>query len=280
MWGPVDSYGGKFSASRDNSCGVYSVSYGAESYGVYGEVYDGGDHISYGGYFKSNSSQGYGVYGKGDQYGGYFKSQNDDGRGVYAYASGANSVGLYAYSRNWAGYFVGNVNVAGTISKSAGSFRIDHPQDPENKYLQHSFVESPDMMNLYKGNVILDSDGKATVVMPDYFEALNIEYNYQLTCVGGYAPVYISQEISGNQFEIAGGTAGLKICWEVSGVRNDAYARNHPIEVEVEKNDDEKGKYIFPEDFGKPESMKIGYEEEQKRIQEEKKLEAESRRIE
>ena len=128
------------------------------------------------------------------------------------------------------------------------------------------------MMNLYKGNVILDSDGKATVVMPDYFEALNIEYNYQLTCVGGYAPVYISQEISGNQFEIAGGTAGLKICWEVSGVRNDAYARNHPIEVEVEKNDDEKGKYIFPEDFGKPESMKIGYEEEQKRIQEEKKI--------
>lgn len=310
---PVDCYGGKFQAWVDNSCGAYGYSSGLNSYGVYGEANSTGDNINYGGYFKSNGNQGYGVYGSGDQYGGYFRSQNagsrgiyvyangensaavygscgstgdyiqyggffstncDDGRGIYASSSGLNSIAVYgSCSKNWAGYFVGNVNVSGTLSKTAGTFKIDHPLDPENKYLQHSFVESPDMMNLYKGNVILDGNGSAVVQMPDYFEALNIDYNYQLTCVGGYAPVYISKEISGNRFEISGGTVGLKVCWEVSGVRNDAYARNHRVEVEVEKPADEKGKYIFPEDFGRPESMKIGYEEEQLRRVENAQLE-------
>jgi len=44
-----------------------------------------------------------------------------------------------------AGYFSGNVQITGTISKGGGSFKIDHPLDPENKYLYHSFIESPDI---------------------------------------------------------------------------------------------------------------------------------------
>ena len=67
---------------------------------------------------------------------------------------------------NWAGYFNGNVNVTGTLSKGGGSFKIDHPLDPTNKNLYHSFVESPDMMNIYNGNVITDASGYATVTMP------------------------------------------------------------------------------------------------------------------
>src|SRR5262245_7688863 len=39
----------------------------------------------------------------------------------------------------------GNLDVIGNVSKGGGSFKIDHPLDPENKFLFHSFVESPDM---------------------------------------------------------------------------------------------------------------------------------------
>jgi len=46
--------------------------------------------------------------------------------------------------------------VTGKLTKGSGSFKIDHPLDPANKYLSHSFVESPDMMNVYNGNIITD----------------------------------------------------------------------------------------------------------------------------
>jgi hypothetical protein len=135
----------------------------------------------------------------------------------------------------------GNLNVGGTISKSGGSFRIDDPIDPENKYLYHSFVESPDMKNIYDGVVSLDERGRAVVVLPEWFEALNQDFRYQLTCIGGYAPVYVASEISHNEFRIDGGSEGMKVSWQVTGVRHDGYANSHRIPVEVEKSANEKG---------------------------------------
>jgi hypothetical protein len=146
--------------------------------------------------------------------------------------------------------FVGNVGVAGTLWKSAGSFKIDHPLDPANKYLSHSFVESPDMKNYYDGIVTLTSGGEAVVELPEWFEALNENYRYQLTCVGGYAPVYIAEEIAGNHFKIAGGKAGLKVSWAVTGVRHDRYAEAHRIRVEEAKPALERGRFLSPELFG------------------------------
>ena len=55
----------------------------------------------------------------------------------------------------------GNLSIAGSVSKAGGSFKIDHPLDPAGKYLYHSFVESPDMMNIYNGVVTLDAKGQA-----------------------------------------------------------------------------------------------------------------------
>jgi hypothetical protein len=169
------------------------------------------------------------------------------------------------YSNAYAGYFAGNVYVAGTLSKSSGSFRIDHPLDPENKTLSHSFVESPDMKNIYDGVVVLDNTGTATIQLPAYFEALNENFRYQLTCIGGYANVYIAQEISNNQFSIAGGTAGLKVSWQVTGNRKDAYAKMHPIKVEEDKADNEKGYYLNPDAFGQPEEKRLGGEKMNKK---------------
>jgi hypothetical protein len=64
-----------------------------------------------------------------------------------------------------------DLQVLGTLTKGAGMFKIDHPLDLENKYLSHSFVESPNMMNVYDGMVVLDSRGQAC--LPEWFEGLN-----------------------------------------------------------------------------------------------------------
>jgi len=142
---------------------------------------------------------------------------------------------------------VANLTVTGTLTKPGGSFKIDHPLDPENKYLYHSFVESDDMMNLYSGNAELDDDGRAVVMLPDWFEAANTDFRYQLTCIRGYAPVYIDQEIADGRFAIAGGRPGLSVSWQITAVRNDAWARKNRIQVEVDKPQSERGTYLHPD---------------------------------
>jgi hypothetical protein len=160
----------------------------------------------------------------------------------------------------YAGYFYGNVFVKGTLSKAGGSFKIDHPLDPANKYLSHSFVESPDMKNIYDGVVTLDAKGEAVVALPDWFEPLNQDFRYQLTAIGAPGPnLYIAKEIQGNSFSIAGGAAGMKISWQVTGIRQDAWANAHRIPVEEDKPATERGTYLHPAEQGQPESKGVDY---------------------
>ena len=157
----------------------------------------------------------------------------------------------------------GNTQIVGTLSKSAGSFRIDHPLDPENKTLSHSFVESPDMKNLYDGVVTLDGGGTARIELPDWFEALNESFRYQLTAIGAPSPgLYVSEEVAGNRFAIAGGVPGARVSWQVTGSRHDAYAKAFPIPVEENKAVDERGRYLVPEAFGQPAERAIGWRAE------------------
>lgn len=192
--------------------------------------------------------------------------------GTYAGVAGVNNKptgggpGVYGESvSGYAGYFKGNVYVTGTINKGALGFKIDHPADPANKYLYHSGVESSDMMNIYNGNVVLNANGEAWVELPQWFEALNKDFRYQLTAIGQPGPdLYIAQEISGNRFKIAGGKGAIKVSWQVTGIRKDAYAEKHRIIVEEEKPPQEKGKYLHPKELGMPEAMEIGYAESRK----------------
>ncbi|HKD13920.1 MAG TPA: hypothetical protein VKE71_05170 [Candidatus Angelobacter sp.] len=167
-------------------------------------------------------------------------ASNTTVNGSIVFAPGLNSFNV-AFGSNSQYEFLGadGATFFGPLNKQAGSFKIDHPLDPDNKYLLHSFVESPDMMNIYNGVAVLDSRGKAVVTLPDYFEALNKDFRYQLTCIGGAAPVYVAQEINDNRFLIAGGKPGLKVSWQVTGIRHDAYANAHRIPVEVEKTVEE-----------------------------------------
>lgn len=169
--------------------------------------------------------------------------------GVYGTASG----GSLAY----AGYFNGNVNVAGTLSKSAGTFKIDHPLDPANKYLSHSFVESPDMMNVYNGNIVTDGQGYATVQLPEWFESLNRDFRYQLTVIGSFSRAMVAQEVQSNAFVIRTEQPSVKVSWQITGIRHDAYAEAHRTPVEQDKPEFEKGSYIHPELFGQPDVLRV-----------------------
>ncbi|MCK6449069.1 MAG: VCBS repeat-containing protein [Planctomycetes bacterium] len=143
------------------------------------------------------------------------------------------------------------VLVTGDFSVANGSknFVLDHPLDPANSELAHNAVEGPGYYTFYRGNVVLDACGEATVELPAYFDALNADPSYQLTCVGGHAPVYVASE-STNGFRIAGGTPGLKVSWQVTAERDDPYARDNPYHAERSKSADERGRFHYPQGFG------------------------------
>ncbi|MGV8042171.1 MAG: hypothetical protein AB2L07_19630 [Thermoanaerobaculaceae bacterium] len=185
--------------------------------------------------------------------------------------TGSQAVGIYGRSTGgYAGYFTGKVHVNGTLSKSSGSFKIDHPLDPANKYLYHSFVESPDMMNIYNGNVTTDAEGFATVTLPEWFEALNREFRYQLTVIGEFAQAIVARKVEGNRFVIRTDKPDIEVSWQVTGVRKDAYAEAHRIPVEEDKPDAERGFFLFPELFGAPEEQGIEWARRPQQMTQEK----------
>jgi hypothetical protein len=137
----------------------------------------------------------------------------------------------------------GNLLVTGTVTKGGGAFQIDHPLDPANKYLMHSFVESPEMKNVYDGVAVADAAGEAAVELPAYFDALNKDFRYQLTPIGGPAAgLHVKEELSGNRFVIGGAGPGRRVCWQITGSRKDAWAIANPLIVEREKRKVEKGR--------------------------------------
>ena len=148
------------------------------------------------------------------------------------------------------GFFGGNLTVTGTLSKGSGSFKIDHPLDPGHKYLSHSFVESPDMMNVYNGNLVTNRRGVAVVTLPDYFEALNRDFRYQLTVIGQFAQAIVLRKIKENRFVIKTDKPNIEVSWQVTGIRHDAYANAYRIPVEEQKAPGEQGHYLHPEVFG------------------------------
>ena len=195
-----------------------------------GETHTDGETGSFG--FDGSEGGAYGIYGS-----------TASGYCVYAYCDEANGgTALYAN---------GNAAVTGSLSKGGGSFKIDHPLDPGSKYLLHSFVESPDMMNVYNGTVVMDSQGRANVELPEWFEALNRDYRYSLTALDRAAPnLHISARVAHGQFSIAGGNADQEVSWQVTGIRQDAWANANRIPVEVDKPEEDRGRYLHPELFG------------------------------
>jgi hypothetical protein len=141
----------------------------------------------------------------------------------------------------------GNLAVVGTLSKGGGSFKIDHPLDPLNRFLQHSFVESPDMKNIYDGMVTTNAEGLAIVELPEWFEALNRDFRYQLTVVGEFAQAVVARKMADNRFTIRTDKPNVEVSWLVTGIRKDAFAEKHRIPVESAKPAAQRGSYLHPE---------------------------------
>ncbi len=232
--------------------------------GVYGQSTNVGIHgqgiVGVSG--QSDSTNGEGVHGfstggkgvHGDSaysYGVHGESANGDG--VFGESGASGKSGVFAVNDNPAGYAAymrGNAHVTGTLSKGGGAFRIDHPLDPENRVLQHSFVESPDMKNVYDGVVVTDALGEAIVELPAYFEALNRDFRYQLTVIGEFAQAIVGSEISDNRFVIRTDKAAVKVSWQVTGIRRDPWAEANRIVVEQDKPESERGLYLHAAAYG------------------------------
>jgi hypothetical protein len=201
----------------------------------------GDSQVNAGAGVVGNSTNGYGTWGQSSTdatrlYGGAPYANvgvigiADRGNGVLGIAElGAAVAGQANNPQGFAGWFAGNVQVTGVLTKGGSNFRIDHPLDPANKYLTHAAVESDEMKNFYDGVATLNRKGEAEVRLPKWFSPANRDLRYQLTAIGAAAPeLHIASPLRAGKFRIAGGAPGLRVCWQVTGVRNDRWAQANP----------------------------------------------------
>jgi hypothetical protein len=242
---------------------------GISANGGFGNVLNGGDGVFANGGASSFLTGGNGVTATGGSGGG--SDQGHAGNGVVGVGGGSfgggggdGSGGIFTGGSNafagfgiealtgsgGAGFFSGDVIVTGAISAGTKDFKIDHPLDPANKYLYHASVESSEMINIYTGNVSTDGQGDAQVQLPDWFETVNGDFRYQLTVVGQFAQAIVSSKVSNHQFAIKTDKPNVEVSWQVTGVRQDAFAKAHPLVVEQVKNQHERGFYLHPELYG------------------------------
>jgi hypothetical protein len=243
-------------ARAQSGAGVFGFAVnGSGVYGSSGNEIGVEGHGNPGVYGISTNVFGSGVEGVG---------LGSSGHGVVgsATADSGNAAGIYGagVGAAFAGYFEGHVHATGGFSStSATSIRIDHPLAPAEKVLQHSAVSSDEALTIYSGTVTTDAQGEATVELPGWFEALNTDLRYQLTVIGSFAQAMVKREVKANRFGIATSEPATKVSWQLTGVRNDAYARAHPRAVEVAKTKAERGTYLTPVEHGEPESKGFDY---------------------
>jgi len=154
IWGKAsnssatNNWGGYFSAAGTNGIGVYGIAtdvglnstnyggyftaVGGAGIGVYGDAINTNDEVHYGGYFLAEGKKGRGVYGKvsgSDGFGVFGLAEGLNGYGVFGRATGENGYGLFgstigsngvgvfgsAPATGYAGYFDGQVNIAGSL---------------------------------------------------------------------------------------------------------------------------------------------------------------------
>jgi len=210
----------------------------------------------------------------GGAFGAEFSASANGGNtvaGVLGVAGGNGSgtkIGVYGSSSGpgplWAGYFAGNVTVAGALSKGSGSFLIDHPLDPANKTLRHNLVESPEHLCLYRGTTGLD--GAGSVELPDYFAALTDEANatVHLTPVGERPEATGYRWNDGHTAFDVFGSPGGEVAYLVLAARDDPVIHQLGRPVEEEKGGDHldqlgQGEFLYPEAFGHPAERGVAF---------------------
>lgn len=212
--------------------GSYVSGYGSDGVDGYGASTDG----------SSGSVGGFG----GAFFGGSADNMTDAGYGLLAQGGEIGSTG----SNTFSAVFRNDIQVSGNTVSDVTTSQIDHPSDPANKYLVHASVQSSEMMNMYTGNVVTDASGRATISLPAWFEAENTDFRYQLTVIGRAAQAFVKDEIASGRFTIMSNVPNVKVSWLVTAVRQDAYAKAHPLIIEQVKPARELGFYKHPELYG------------------------------
>lgn len=239
--GSVGVSGVADNAAGERTAGVRgsNLSDGSFSSGVQGiSTGDGATGSTYYGVWgysvKADGAMGIGVYGEGNQYGVVGRAPSTPGSFSLF---GQNSIGAVGFKQ----------------------FHIDHPLDPANKYLNHVCPESAEPLNIYSGNIKTDASGFATVELPSYFEAINVDVRYNLTVVGQFAQAVVIEKVQGNRFRIQTDKPSVEVSWMVTARRNDAFAKANPFAAEQPKEANNVGKYLTPELYGKPATSGIFY---------------------
>ena len=247
---------------------------------------NGGVEASGGGGGSENASGGYGLLAFGGTETNNSPTMGGDGVDAYAGTAYQGGIGIYAQggtsnfvgggdgidanagngqgANGYSGFFqngdvniLANLGVSGAIFAGTKDFRIDHPLDPANKYFYHASVESSEMKNIYDGTVTTDSEGNAEVTLPDWFEAINQDFRYQLTVIGQFAQAIVATKIANHRFTIKTDKPSVEVSWQVTGVRHDAFAQANRLVVEVDKPTAERGFYLYPELYGQPAEKQI-----------------------
>jgi hypothetical protein len=146
-------------------------------------------------------------------YAAYFGLDTDNNFAVGGWSAGAGLAGFKC----------------GALSKTSGSFRIDHPLKPDTHQLVHSFIEGPQADNIYRGRVAL-TDGSAVVnidtvagMTEGTFAALNRDIQCFTSNETGWCNVRGS--VVGNilTIEAQDNTCTDTISWLVIGERQDQH---------------------------------------------------------
>ncbi|RMG21988.1 MAG: hypothetical protein D6724_11245 [Armatimonadetes bacterium] len=286
VYGVSDSNSGKgvyglASETIGTTYGVFGESVSTSGTGVHGRAI-ANSGITFGVSGRSSSTQGRAVYGyashtSGNTFGVFAESRSTSGTGVYGIASSTSgsTFGVYGHinsSQSGAYGVLGTeptggaghaVYAIGTLAATGTkSFQIDHPLDPENYYLNHFCTEGPEPYNTYRGNVVTDAKGYATIALPAYFDSINRDPTYHLTVVDDsddFILAKVVREIRNNEFTIRTSKPYVKVSWEVKAIRNDRWVQRYGFQTDQEKEDEIKGKYLNPELYGKPKESGILY---------------------
>lgn len=268
-------YGSSASAAGRGVFGIVSATSGTP-YGVRGEaqapdgaavygVNNATSGVGAGVYGVSNAPAGSGVYARGNYSAVNGQVLGISGAGVLGFSSPAagTTFGVWGFAvdaSDYGVYCTGRLLATGTKS-----FRIDHPADPERKYLNHYCAEGPEPLNLYSGIVVTDSAGIAWVELPAYFQQINRDFRYALTVVddtdsAGFVQAKVAREIRNNRFKIRSSAPHTKVSWQVTAARNDLWTQKYGAPVEVDKPQGEQGRYQHPELYGQPPELGMIHE--------------------
>lgn len=265
VYGDGGEYGGYFRCLGFSGYGVYGLATGQFStnmVGVYGKTTSlGGSGVkgegardtgqTWGVYGFTPSTAGTGVFGEaratsGNTVGVWGRSVSPTGYGTFG--DGGTNNGVVGIGDNYGVYSFGRLGASGLKT-----FRIDHPLDPENKWLMHYSSEGPEPLNIYSGAITTDDKGFAVILLPDYFTEINRDARVLLT-VDDESDDFVMAKVVGGvqsgQCRIRTSKPTVKVYWEVKAVRNDLWVREHGAPVEPDKADHERGKYQHPELYG------------------------------